>query len=469
MIVTANFYVGQTAIIDVDPDTTGLLVGMGVVGSGIQAGTVITSIFDSTTFYISLPTTATLGGVTLEINTVLHAASTAAAEQMANLSFDNENLKATASASAHGTGNLYQEQSDLHANAGASAAGAASLSTVLGISGSGEGSASAVLHLSIEVRLDCSAVAAATTAADLEIFTNSFLAAMATAAATTAGALSLVNDFSAVALATASVQGGLTVDMQLEAHAHAGGDSGASLTFVGQGLGVCAVIDDIFLLWGVEDPAMAIEALRDRALTDLNAAMQIVWTQARDRDYFSRRTLSVTVPEGSGEVELDQEVQNVLGPVRREADRVPLQPLSSRSEVDQFGNIFLGGSGGTMAPLAFFVERLNQSRADNTRIVLHVVPAPTEDTDFLVDAAMECPRYVWRDYCHCTPLEIPHRYTESILLPICRHRAASSQYFVREERREAIDREYVTALQVLGGVDPQIKETEETAKKGDGG
>jgi hypothetical protein len=356
------------------------------------------------------------------------------------------------------------------------------------IQAAGTASGTAVGTVTLDIMLKADALAAGTASGNLTMGLNLLasgpakatglvsltdsavaLRAEAKAAGTAAANISLLHNLTAAALAVASGEANISATLILRTESEVRATASAYLSFVGQGLAVCNVINDILLLWGIEDARMSVEYLRERALTDLNAAMQLIWARAKDRDYFSRRTLTVNVLSGVGSAELEQEVQNVLGPVRRASDKGTLRPLASRSQLDLFGHLFLGQTSAAVAngtPQAFFAERLNQSRPDNTKIILHVVPSPDADTDLLVDVAMECPRYEWRDYCQCTPLHIPHRYAESVLLPVCRHRAMSSHYFIKEERKELIENEYSTAMQVLGLVDPQLKEAEASKEAG---
>jgi len=58
---------------------------------------------------------------------------------------------------------------------------------------------------------------------------------------------------------------------------------------------------------------------------------------------------------------------------------------------------------------------------------------------------------------------LPHKYVESLFLPIARYRAMVSQYYVgTQEASASIQSGYQSALAQFGMVDPQIKEAEET-------
>jgi len=293
------------------------------------------------------------------------------------------------------------------------------------------------------------------------------LQANANCRTTTSVSISAIHDLSAQATNRVSSTAKLSAELTLASDSKVRSTAIATITMMGQGLTVVDVIDDIMMLWGIENVAMSVDQLRERAIYDLNAAMQTIWSLAKDRDYFSRKTLQVQLLASETSVVLTQEIQAVLAPIRLQDSKRNLRALSSRSQLDLFGHIFLGRVGITVPtgePSAYFIERLNQGRPDNTQVILHVVPAPTVNTTLLVDVAVECPRYEWRDYCKETVLHIPHRYAESILLPICRNRSMSSQYFVKEDRAKSITADFTAAMQMLGAFDPNVKETE--ASKG---
>jgi hypothetical protein len=489
MTRTGDLTNGSAVVTSVAANTTGLLVGMGVVGTGVPTGTVIVSVDSSSQFTMSQNATADGTGVTLDINTIFFGAGTAYAyNPNANL-YIQGGLQGNALARAiSANANLSVRNETLQAAGTAVCTSSATLEIFVPIEAAGTAIGAGVGTVTLEIKLQADVFATSTTSGSLTMgldllatglaeanalvsMTDSAVPLQANARAdgTAAANIILLHNLTAAALAEASANTNLSATLVLRTEAEVSATTSVYLSFVGQGLGVCNAINDILLLWGIEDARMSVEYLRERALTDLNAAMQLIWAQAKDRDYFSRQTLTVNVPSGQKSVELEQDVQQVLGPVRRASDKGNLRPLASRSQLDLFGHLFLGQTNSAVAdgvPQAFFAERLNQNRPDNTRVILHVVPAPDENTNLLVDVAMECPRYEWRDYCQCTPLHIPHRYAESILLPICRHRAMSSHYFIKEERRELIENEYSTAMQVLGLVDPQLKEAEAAKEAG---
>lgn len=233
------------------------------------------------------------------------------------------------------------------------------------------------------------------------------------------------------------------------------------LTDAEQGLTVKDIVDDILQTWGLIIPELVFRHHLKRAMHDMNGAFQMIWAMAKDADYFSRKTLTLSFGSGVGQVILPGNVLGVLGPARYLSTGQSLRPLSSRGMLDNFGPAFLGLStfavpNGT--PLAFFIEKLNIAMPDNVQNVMHIVPAPSVDMDILQDVSVQCPRYDWNDYVNATPVEMPNKYADAVLIPFARYRAMSSQYFVDSDRRPTIEADYQTALRLIGAVDPSMKE-----------
>lgn len=490
MIFTGSITSGSPVVTGI-ADTTGLLENMLVTGTGIPANTRIAAVNSATQITLNANATATNPAALLEANSTfstvvlvtaqlvgaidnaakyIEGDAQVSAQVIGNMNVVNLALEADVTVSANVAGNMLVVPTAMEADLGVSAEGTGVLTAFCDLNATSLCEAGAKGSLGESgVSLDGETQVSAFVAGQLSETFVVLAAETNVSASCAASHLEKLVKASADIVVQAIAAGSLQNDAVFRSAVRVEAGMTAHLSFVGQGLGVCDVINDILLLWGIEDARMSVEYLRERALNDLNAAMQLIWARAKDRDYFSRRTLTVNIPSSSASVELEQEVQNVLGPVRRASDKGNLRPLASRSQLDLFGHLFLGQTSAAVAngiPQAFFAERLNQNRPDNTKIILHVVPAPAADTDLLVDVAMECPRYEWRDYCTCTPLHIPHRYAESVLLPVCRYRAMSSHYFIKEERRELIENEYATAMQVLGLLDPQLKEAEASKEAG---
>lgn len=488
-------------------DTTGLLVDMLVEASGIPSGTRIASIDSASQITLNNPSSATNGSASIVAYSLFAATyvkaeaftsptdltvasarlfalgTSVVANVSANLTPYTQRINGQASVAATLTGNMAISEAALASRPKV----AATVNATLGVTTSSVKAAISVVAsinaastsmVGIAGKASCAASTTRTTLSLSDSNISGTLQVSASATGTTterytviigrstvstalSGDVNRIIKESAKIVVEAIAKGTISGDATLTAVSSVVATTEGYLTFEGQGLGVCDVINDILLLWGIEDARLAVEHLRGRALNDLNAAMQLIWSRAKDLDYFSRKTITVTLSANNSSYEFDPNIQSVVGPVRRANGRQALRPLASRSQFDLFGHIFLGQTGVTVAtayPQAFFIERLTQNRPDNARVILHVVPTPFEETQILVDVAMECPRYTWKDYCYCVPLYIPHRYVETLLLPICRKRATSCQYFAKPDSAKTIEDEYNTAMQMLGMLDPQIKE-----------
>lgn len=218
-------------------------------------------------------------------------------------------------------------------------------------------------------------------------------------------------------------------------------------------LGACDVVREILMLWGIEDISIAPGFARRRALHDLNAAMQEVWNHARDRNYWTRSTASISFAEGVHSSTMANAVQNVIGPARTNYGR-PLVPLGSRGELDQFEMLYLEGPP-PEEPVAYYIERKHQSGSDPAQCIMHIRPAaPEGGTAVSLDVVNEAPRYSWNDVDNCTVIPIPHRYVESLLLPVARYHAMGCHLFIARDLTPGIESAYQAARGQLDSADP---------------
>lgn len=242
------------------------------------------------------------------------------------------------------------------------------------------------------------------------------------------------------------------------------GTAGESLFLVdsGQGLTVHDILDEICLLWGYQSAYLAPTYMQKRAIHDMNGAFQMIWSLAKDVDYFSRQTLTLTFGSNVNQQTLPGEVLTILGPCRLMTGQ-PLRPISSRSQYDSYGELFLGQYTEAVAsgtPQAFWVERLFQPEPDNVENILHIVPAPITSTNILLDISLQPPRYEWSDFVLSTPVQFPQRYADSVLVPFCRYRAMSSFVLADPDTRPTLVADYQNALRLIGAVDPEMKSVE---------
>ena len=372
-------------------------------------------------------------------------------------------------------------------------------------------------------------------------------------------------------------------------------------------LSVREVVNEVLMLWGIEDANLAKEFLRQQAINEINASMQFVASQAKGLDYLGRTTRSYSLTEHQSSVTLEKDVQNVVGPVRWNRPAVAVEILNSsnpsswvvdlgRMETGYFtltlnvggvataytarvkepdgsdpftrhflandqtpgaftnntgrldqsldipemlstfegnsnvspGDLMITGSWprykieltgtGSLAvsnipwtaltspgsgysptlrsestplrplstlgqleswrqttgayqtgrPEYYYVSRKRTGEAEGTSIALEIRPHPDMGSDaevgsLSVDVALEPPRFSWTDFNQSSAVPLPHKYVESLFLPIARYRAMVSQYYVgTQEASASIQSGYQSALAQFGMVDPQIKEAEET-------
>lgn len=226
--------------------------------------------------------------------------------------------------------------------------------------------------------------------------------------------------------------------------------TGASDT---HGFSLCQVVADALSLWGIFCPKSAPAFAIQRAITDINTAMQVVWNQASERNYWSGTTLTLTIAAGETEQTLVADIQNVVGPCRLESTLRPLVPIGSIGELETFSDIYLDGATGS-EPLAYHVNRQAAIGNDPAGCVFMTTPVPTAETKLLLDVVKQAPRYTTDDLATCPIIPIPHTYVESLLLPVVRYHASTFELFAAKEKKESIDREYLQARELLGMADP---------------
>ena len=229
----------------------------------------------------------------------------------------------------------------------------------------------------------------------------------------------------------------------------------ANLLIEGLGLSVRDVANDCLAVWNMRGDTFA-DDIKDRVLSDINAAMQLIYSRARHLDYFNLTTFELEVPEGSNSVPIPADVQSIVGNVRTgPPGRMPLWALQSMAELEQFGPCYLGTPPGTRGtPQAYYVDRRALADWNSVGMALYIAPPALQSTVLEVDAAMEPPRFHWDDVVHATPLRLPHSFAETLLMPIVRQRATAFKFFTNDSLKPAIEAQYKKAMNALGLVDP---------------
>ena len=222
-----------------------------------------------------------------------------------------------------------------------------------------------------------------------------------------------------------------------------------------EGLSICDILDRTLEMWGIfcRKNTSTIDFAIDRAVSDLNHALQLVWNNAEGRTYWTNETITVTVDADASSEDLPDNIQNVTGTCRRADNKQPLTLIGTIGELETFNDTFLDGERAE-TPIAYHIERLKQSGNEPARCIFHVNQAVDENTDFLLEIVREAPRYSKTDLDTCPLIPIPHQYVESLLLPIVRYQASNFYLFRQMDLKEDIKAEYAKAMAQLGLSDP---------------
>jgi len=248
-----------------------------------------------------------------------------------------------------------------------------------------------------------------------------------------------------------------------------------SLDFVitGRGLSVRDVVADCMGVWNLRLGVRcqcAQDDVKERAVADLNAALQVIYSRAHRLNYFNKTTLTVTVPANAASADLPNTIQAVLGTARWKATEdaattKALASLSSLADAQQFGDLY----GVTGSPMAYFIDTRTQPEANGVKSRLMVLPVQTAQIYADLEVAYAAPRYTWRDVELATPLQLPSTYAESLLMPIVRQRATSFRLFTNTALKQTIEQQYQKAQFALGLVDPKPKQAAEPQTAAVGG
>ncbi len=219
-------------------------------------------------------------------------------------------------------------------------------------------------------------------------------------------------------------------------------------------LDVPSVLQESLSLWGFLDLCNSPDFAVERALKDLNTSVQMIWNNAEERSYWSRSTITVVFEDTESSHTLTNDIQNVIGPCRRADNKRPLVLVGSIGELETFPDLFLDGDS-VDEPVAYHVERTIQTGNEPAKCVLHVTPPVSgASVGIALDVVKEAPRYSMADIAASTPVVIPHKYVESLLLPILRYHASTFYLFMGADMKPTIDREYQQAKISLGLADP---------------
>jgi hypothetical protein len=220
-----------------------------------------------------------------------------------------------------------------------------------------------------------------------------------------------------------------------------------------RGMSLCDVVNEVLLVWGVEGKCSAPSFALARAVNDVNGALQTIWNQANDRNYWTSSTVTVVFADGESEKALANDIQNVVGPCRLASNNRVLTTVGTIGEIENFADLFLDGAIAS-GPVGYHISRERQSEDDPAKCTLIIAPAASGSTSILLEVVKEAPRYTVADLNSCPLIPIPHKYAESLLLPVARYMATSFFLFSNQEAKESIDAEYAIARKALGTADP---------------
>lgn len=238
-----------------------------------------------------------------------------------------------------------------------------------------------------------------------------------------------------------------------------GGTTRATVLLPDSGMRLDRFATQIYNLWGIEvKTARDTDFARPRVLEIINGALQLIYAQARVLDYFNRQTATLSFDDVAS-MALPEDFQTLLGPVRFADTKQPLKAATTLAELEQFVDIHCGGVAPD-GPRLYYIDARAAAGTNSSASRLHLAPAPTGDAISIeVDYAVQAPRYETDDLLSNVRVPLPQGYAETILLPICKHMAASDGLFRKEPLRQSIAADYSRAMQVLGLVEPEKTST----------
>jgi len=113
--------------------------------------------------------------------------------------------------------------------------------------------------------------------------------------------------------------------------------------------------------------------------------------------------------------------------------------------------------GVTPVPAINAEETAPAVQTDSVKLRLHVIPKPSATDTLTLNVVNEPPVYAAADLCGTSPVPpVPHKYHESILLPLVRKNVTLCDLFVRHSAKlPLIEADYQRALTLLGLADPR--------------
>lgn len=228
--------------------------------------------------------------------------------------------------------------------------------------------------------------------------------------------------------------------------------------------------DHLYRVVQVEQPGTAPSYLKQDAVTALNRSYQNIWS-APGSDFLTREVYQFATIAGTSSYQLDDNVQEILGPLRFVATGKPIAPCDSKGEFLSFGAIYGGDSyeSDNADPQVFWVNRfrnVGDSDDEAVKISLMLAPTPASAKTLEIDISRECPAFTVSSFCNGSKLPIPHRYHESILLPLAQYHMTQSHLFRRTDAVAGYQQSYAAAMASLGVANPQIYSVDKKSRQG---
>jgi len=130
---------------------------------------------------------------------------------------------------------------------------------------------------------------------------------------------------------------------------------------------------------------------------------------------------------------------------------------SVSTESSPAGLTFVTNGGTAPAPAVTAELSTPTGEDDPAKITIHVLPVPSATGTLTVPVIKEPPTYTADDLCGTSPTPpVPHKYHETILLPLCRMNVTTNPSFARhKDKLPQIEADFIRALTVLGIADPR--------------
>lgn len=221
------------------------------------------------------------------------------------------------------------------------------------------------------------------------------------------------------------------------------------------GLTVWDAALDVYGLFKIEVKSPTqLDLARSRILAAINNVMQQIWSRADKLNYFNQETISVTVLEGTQEIELPENVQSVVGPITT-SDGKTLSPIGTREALNNYVDYWFGGTAPDIQPPAYWLNcSQDLSQGDRTSIKVKLPWVTTADYDLEMQVVHGVARFKESDLLNASPIRLPAKYVELLFLPLLREWASTDHLFNNEAARPGIAAAAAYAKQALGMIEP---------------